>query len=219
MHSCVRLFSGRSRLVGVSDAPRKPRGRLHRLADAALKRLLRLFGLLKLVFALWAGVLPNSKASSAAKKPRKAVPARPRAAHVRPGKVTTSARPFRTWVPRASHLQRPRPHLRVLCVRAWAAAPTLMRRGFCIVSRARRGGVRVACFAQGTRADPRVCARIPGAAIALALKTAIVHIYQLSKRVFQPSPLAGVAVTSGAAFWMLSNYRAKKIVCSTTAGP
>ena len=87
-HSCVRLFSGRSWLVGVSDAPRKLRGRLHRLADAAQAPVKRLFGLLKVVFALYLGCCQNNKGrlGAATKKPRKAVPARPRAAHVRPRK-------------------------------------------------------------------------------------------------------------------------------------
>ena len=87
-HSRVRLFSGRSWLVGVSDAPKKLRGRLHRLTDAAQAPVKRLFGLLKVGFALYLGCCQTNKASleAATKKPRKAVPARPRAAHVRPRK-------------------------------------------------------------------------------------------------------------------------------------
>ena len=61
-----------------------------------------------------------------------------------PGKVTTSARPIRTCVARAGTrvFQRPRPHRRMLCTRAWAAAPTRVRRwsSLLVVSRVRRGG-------------------------------------------------------------------------------
>ena len=80
--------SGRSWLVGVSDAPRKLRGRLHRLAGAAQAPVKRLFGLLKVGFALYLGCCQKQQASlgAATKKPRKAVPTRPRAAHVRPRK-------------------------------------------------------------------------------------------------------------------------------------
>ena len=80
--------SGRSWLVGVSDAPRKLRGRLHRLTGAAQAPVKRLFGLLKVVFALYLGCCQITKPSlgAATKIPRKAVLARPRAAHVRPRK-------------------------------------------------------------------------------------------------------------------------------------
>ena len=74
--TAVRLFSGRSWLVGVSDAPRKLRGRLHRLADAAQALAKGLFGLLKVVFALYLGCCQTTKASlgAATKKPRKSCP-------------------------------------------------------------------------------------------------------------------------------------------------
>ena len=90
--------SGRSWLVGVSDAPRKLRGRLHRLADAAQALAKRLFGLLKVVFALYLGCCQKHKASlgAATKIPRKAVPTRPALRTSAPGKVTAIAIPFRT---------------------------------------------------------------------------------------------------------------------------
>ena len=119
---------GRSWLVGVSDASRKLRRRLHRLTDAAQAPVKRLFGLLKVVFALYLGCCQITMPAWVPRlKNRAKLSPRALALHTSaPGKVTTSERPFRTCVPRARHriLQKPRPHLRVLCVRAWAAAPT-----------------------------------------------------------------------------------------------
>ena len=157
-----RLFSGRSWLVGVSDAPRKLRGRLHRLTGAAQAPVKRLFGLLKVVFALYLGCCQITKPAWVPPlKNRAKLSPRALALHTSaPGKVTTSARPMRTWVPRARHQSsRGRaPHLRMLCALPWAAAPTLMRRGCClfVVSCARRRGARLTprCCACA-RADPR----------------------------------------------------------------
>ena len=104
-HSCVRLFSGRSWLVGVSDAPRKLRGRLQRLTDAAQAPVKRLFGLLKVVFALYLGCCQITMPAWVPRLKNRAKPSpRVLALHTSaPGKVTTSARPFRTCVPRVRH--------------------------------------------------------------------------------------------------------------------
>ena len=100
-HSCVCLFSGRSWLVGVSDAPRKVRGRLHRLTDAAQAPVKRLFGLLKVVFALYLGCCQITKPAWVPPlKNRAKLSPRALALHTSaPGKVTTSERPLRTESP------------------------------------------------------------------------------------------------------------------------
>ena len=160
-HSCVRLFSGRSWLVGVSDAPRKLRGRLHRLTGAAQAPVKRLFGLLKVVFALYLGCCQKTKpAWVPLLKNRAKLSPRALALHASaPGKVTTSARPLRTESPARGTrvLQRSRPHRRMLCARPWAAAPTRVRRwsSLLVVSRVRRGGA-------NTQVPRNACVRTRG---------------------------------------------------------
>ena len=128
-HSCVRLFSGRSWLVGVSDAPRKLRGRLHRLTGAAQAPAKRLFGLLKVVFALYLGCCQNNKPAGfpATKKPRKAVPARPRKTHSRPRKSDGECETFPHMCPphAAPESSRGRTLTVGRCARPWAAARRL----------------------------------------------------------------------------------------------
>ena len=74
--------------LGTSKAHRKPQRRIRRLPDASQARCQESFGLLgrlTLVF-LGCGCCCVADFAAAKKNPRKAVPARPRAAHVRPRK-------------------------------------------------------------------------------------------------------------------------------------
>ena len=154
--------------TGPSKAPRMPPGRVHGLLDAAqaaVKSPLDSWGwftpptaLLLVVFLLL--VKP------ATKNPRKAVPARPRAAHVRPRKSDDEWATFPYMGPPRVALESPRvprPHLRVLCERAWAAAPTRVRRwsSLLVVSRVRlRGGAASDTFVM--RMYPGACVRTRG---------------------------------------------------------
>ena len=72
-------------LAGPSKAQRKPRRRICQLPDASQARCQESFGLLGRLYAsfLCSGCCCFAACAAATKKPRKAVPARPRAAHVR----------------------------------------------------------------------------------------------------------------------------------------
>ena len=99
--------------VGLSKAPRKPQRRIHWLpdaAEAAAKSLLGPWGRL-LALCCPVGKTTNKASLLATNWPRKAVPTRPRAAHVRPWKSGDECGLFRTrgHARGTSVLQRPGP--------------------------------------------------------------------------------------------------------------
>ena len=115
-------------LAGPSKAHRKPRRRICRLPDASQARCQESFGLLgRLTLAFFAlGCCCCAACAAATKMPRKAVPARPRAAHVRPRKSDDECATFPYMgPPRVAQIP---PEAAFLIVGCCARSPGLLRR-------------------------------------------------------------------------------------------
>ena len=114
--------------LGTSKAHRKPRRRICRLPDASQARCQESFGLLgRLTLAFFAlGCCCCAACAAATKMPRKAVPARPRAAHVRPRKSDDECATFPYMgPPRVAQIP---PEAAFLIVGCCARSPGLLRR-------------------------------------------------------------------------------------------